>query len=78
MVGGGGKMKNLIILQFIIIVVALLSTGCANIDNMEKAKADAEYRKHLREPNDNDISTNASHGGPIEMPQEWLDQWPDE
>ncbi len=77
MVGGGGKMKNLIILQFFIIV-ALLSTGCANIDSMEKAKADAEYRKHLRQTNNNDVSTNASYGGPIEMPQEWIDQWPDE
>jgi hypothetical protein len=57
-------------------ILIFLVSGCANIDNMKKAKADAEYRKQLRLINDNEISTNTGYGGPIEMPQEWIDQWP--
>jgi hypothetical protein len=65
----------LIYLGFTILVFGL--TGCANLDMVEQNKADAEYRKATQEyvvsqkskTQDNQLS------GPIEMPQEWMDQW---
>ncbi len=57
-----------------------LLTGCANMDMAERNKADAEYRKQTAEYAEREKARKDSKvkntSGPIEMPQEWLDQWP--
>ena len=49
--------------------------GCANTQMVEDAKSDTEYRKSLLEYKEPDYVPKGT--GPIEMPQEWIDQWPD-
>jgi len=49
--------------------------GCANTQMVEDAKRDTEYRKSLLEYKEPDYVPKGT--GPIEMPQEWIDQWPD-
>ena len=68
----------LIYLGFTILVFGL--TGCANLDMVEQNKADTEYRKQTAEYVESQETKKDSKAkntsGPIEMPQEWLDQWP--
>lgn len=55
-------------------IVVLALTGCANTAMVEDAKRETEYRKSLETYGE---STYKSKGtGAIEMPQEWMDQWP--
>jgi len=57
----------------LISVLALVMIGCANNQYIETAKREAAYRRTL---DDNQNATTPTAGpGPIEMPQEWMDQW---
>ena len=72
-------MKYLEWLMFAIQVTAMAILlwalfGCANTTMVEDAKRETEYRKSLETYGE---STYKSKGtGAIEMPQEWMDQWP--
>ena len=54
-------------------IVVLALTGCANIADMKTAKIESEYRKQLLNTTNRPAP---GYNGPIEMPQEWIDQWP--
>jgi hypothetical protein len=57
----------------LILILALAAVGCANNQYIENAKREAAYRKTL---DDNQNTTIPTAGpGPLEMPQEWMDQW---
>jgi hypothetical protein len=57
----------------LILVLALATFGCANVQMLEQAKREAAYRKLI---DDSQNATTPTAGpGPIEMPQEWIDQW---
>jgi hypothetical protein len=59
----------------LILVLALAMFGCANNQYIENAKREAAYRRLL---DDNQNTTIPTAGpGPIEMSQEWMDQWKD-
>jgi hypothetical protein len=59
----------------LILILALAAVGCANTQILEQAKREAAYRRTL---DDNQNTTTPTAGpGPIEMPQEWMDQWRD-
>jgi hypothetical protein len=59
----------------LILILALAAVGCANTQILEQAKREAAYRRTL---DDNQNTTTPTAGpGPIEMPQEWVDQWRD-
>ena len=58
-----------------ILVLVLATIGCANNQIIEQAKREASYRKLLETPEGN--STPTAGSGPIQMPQEWMDQWRD-
>ena len=59
----------------LILVLALAMFGCANNQYIENAKREASYRRTL---DDNQNTTIPTAGpGPLEMPQEWMDQWQD-
>ena len=55
-----------------------LLAGCANMDMAQQNKADAEYRKQTAEYVESQQNREQDNPatGPIEMPKEWLDQWP--
>jgi len=55
-------------------IVILALTGCANTQMVEDAKSDTEYRKALENYGESKYEPKGT--GPIEMPQEWMDQWP--
>jgi hypothetical protein len=57
----------------LILILALVTVGCANNQIVEQAKSEAAYRRTL---DDNPNATTPTAGpGPLEMPQEWMDQW---
>lgn len=58
-----------------ILVLVLATIGCANNQIIDQAKREASYRKLLETPESN--STPTAGPGPIQMPQEWMDQWQD-
>ena len=59
----------------LILILALAAVGCANNQYIENAKREAAYRRTL---DDNPNTTIPTAGpGPIEMPQDWIDQWKD-
>ncbi len=58
----------------LILILALVTIGCANNQIVENAKREAAYRRTL-DDNQNTIPTAGP--GPIQMPQEWIDQWQD-
>jgi len=58
----------------LILLLALAMFGCANTQIIEQAKQEAHYR-NLPENYDNTTVPTAGLG-PLEMPREWMDQWP--
>jgi len=57
----------------LILVLTLILIGCANNQIIEQSKREAEYRRLI---DDNQNTTIPTAGpGPLEMPQEWMDQW---
>ena len=54
-------------------MVFFVLTGCANTADMKTAKIESEYRKQLLNTTNRPAP---GYNGPIEMPQEWIDQWP--
>ena len=48
--------------------------GCANTAMIEDAKRETEYRKSLETYGESKYEPEGT--GAIEMPQEWMDQWP--
>ena len=58
----------------LILILALVTIGCANNQYIENAKREAAYRRTL-DDNQNTIPTAGP--GPLVMPQEWMDQWQD-
>ena len=59
----------------LILVLALAMFGCANNQYIENAKREAAYRRLLDE--NQNTTTPTAGPGPLEMPQEWMDQWRD-
>ena len=59
----------------LILVVALVMFGCANNQIIEQSKREASYRRTLDDTQNTTTPTAGS--GPLEMPQEWMDQWQD-
>jgi hypothetical protein len=57
----------------LILILALAAVGCANNQYIENAKREAAYRKTLDE--NQNTTTPTAGPGPLEMPQEWMDQW---
>ena len=57
----------------LILILAMAAVGCANTQILEQAKREAAYRKLLDE--NQNTTTPTAGPGPIEMPQEWIDQW---
>ena len=70
------------LLHWVLVIVAtsicfFLLTGCANLDMVEQNKKETEYRKQTHEYVESQKSRKQDNqlSGPIEMPQEWMDQW---
>jgi len=57
----------------LILILALVTFGCANTQVLEQSKREAAYRRLLDE--NQNTTTPTAGPGPIEMPQEWMDQW---
>ena len=57
----------------LILILALATIGCANTQVLEQSKREAAYRRLLDE--NQNTTTPTAGPGPIEMPQEWMDQW---
>jgi hypothetical protein len=59
----------------LILLLVLVMFGCANTQILEQSKREAAYRKLI---DDSQNATTPTAGpGPIEMPQDWMDQWKD-
>ena len=59
----------------LILILALVTVGCANTQILEQSKREIAYRKLI---DDTQNTTTPTAGpGPIQMPQEWIDQWQD-
>ena len=56
-----------------ILILALVTFGCANIQVLEQSKREAAYRRLIDETQNTTIPTAGP--GPLEMPKEWIDQW---
>lgn len=65
-------MRGLSIL--VILLIAFYLIGCANIAMVEDAKRETEYRKSLETYGESTYKPEGT--GAIEMPKEWMDQWP--
>lgn len=59
----------------LILILALVTFGCANIQVLEQSKREAAYRRLLDENQNTTMPTAGP--GPIGMPKEWIDQWQD-
>jgi len=55
-------------------IVFFVLTGCGGVDQhkYERDKAENEYRKGLEDTN----KPAPGHGGDMDMPTEWMEQWP--
>jgi len=67
------KILGLVVLCLLMSIMILGITGCANIADMKTAKIESEYRKQLLNTTNRPAP---GYDGPIEMPKEWMDQWP--
>ena len=57
----------------LILVLMLSTVGCANTQILEQSRQEKEYRRLI---DDSQNATTPTAGpGPLEMPQEWMDQW---
>jgi hypothetical protein len=59
----------------LILILALTTFGCANTQVLEQSKREAAYRRLLDDTQNTTMPTAGP--GPLEMPQEWMDQWKD-
>ncbi len=59
----------------LILILLLVTVGCANTQILEQSKREIAYRK-LIDDTQNAITPTAGPG-PLQMPQEWMDQWQD-
>lgn len=57
----------------LILILAVATFGCSNVQMLEQAKREAAYRRLLDE--NQNTTTPTAGPGPIEMPKEWIDQW---
>ena len=58
----------------LILILALITIGCANNQVVEQSKRESAYRRLI---DDNQTTTPTAGSGPLQMPQEWIDQWRD-
>ena len=56
-----------------VILIALTTFGCANTQVIEQSKREALYRSQLENYETSSVPTAGP--GPLQMPQEWMDQW---
>ena len=59
----------------LILILALITVGCANNQYIESAKREAAYRRTLDDTQYTTVPT--ADPGPLVMPKEWMDQWKD-
>lgn len=59
----------------LILVLAVVMIGCANTQLLDQSKREAAYRRLIDETQN--TTTPTAGPGPLEMPQEWMDQWQD-
>jgi len=59
----------------LILLFALAMFGCANTQILEQSKQEKEYRRQISEMSDRENAYQPKNNGPIEMSQEWMDQW---
>ena len=57
----------------LLLLLTLTTFGCANTQIIEQSKRESQERRQLENYDNTTIPTAGS--GPIEMPQEWMDQW---
>lgn len=57
----------------LILILALAAVGCANTQLLDQSKREAAYRRLIDETKN--TTTPTAGPGPLEMPQEWIDQW---
>jgi len=57
----------------LILILVLVTIGCANTQVLEQSKREAAYRRLIDDSQNATMSTAGP--GPLEMPQEWMDQW---
>jgi hypothetical protein len=57
----------------LILLLVLVMFGCANTQILEQSKREAAYRKLIDDSQN--VTTPTAGPGPLEMPQEWMDQW---
>ena len=56
----------------VILFVLFALFGCANTADMKTTRLDNEGRKHSANTN----KPAPGYGGDMDMPKEWMDQWP--
>lgn len=60
----------------LVLFLALTAVGCANTQLLDQAKREAAYRQQLDLSESSTVPTAGV--GPIEMPKEWMNQWPNQ
>jgi hypothetical protein len=58
----------------LILILMLALFGCANTQIIEQSKREVYDRKQLENYDTTTVPTAGR--GPLEMPQEWMNQWP--
>ena len=59
----------------LILVLVLITVGCANTQSLDQSKREAAYRRLIDETQN--TTTPTAGPGPLEMSKEWMDQWQD-
>lgn len=59
----------------LMLVLSLVSVGCANTQMIAQSTQEREYRRQINEMSERENAYQPKYNGPIEMPQEWVDQW---
>lgn len=60
----------------LVLILALTSVGCANTQILDQARREALYRQQIDMSESSTTPTAGS--GPLVMPKEWMDQWPNQ